>query len=100
MSDTPSLTPPTPEIDLLAPSRALPASERARLRKAAARLLGLLLVFFVLVGPAGALRSWSLAVGIAAASLFGLDLITRLMVGAATPNATLWDRELRSRAAS
>ena len=100
MSDTPSLTPPTPETGPLAPSRALPASERARPRTAAARLLGLLLVFFVLVGPAGALRSWSLAVGIAAASLFGLDLITRLMVGAATPNATLWDRELRSRAAS
>ena len=100
MSDTPSLTPPTPEIDLLAPSRALPASERARLRKAAARLLGLLLVFFVLVGPADALRSWSLAVGIAAASPFGLYLVARLTVGAAMPDATLHDREFRSRAAS
>jgi hypothetical protein len=32
--------------------------------------------------------------------LFRLYLIARLMVGAAVLNATLWDRELRSRTAS
>jgi uncharacterized BrkB/YihY/UPF0761 family membrane protein len=134
--------------------------------KATARLLGLLLAFFVLTGLAGAARAWSIgvgivvtllvvvpytgfwllvtmrlphrdadwkallpgalafgigieliqiftafviapmsltkqgtygALGIAAALLFGLYLIARLMVGAAVLNATLWDRELESR---
>jgi membrane protein len=36
------------------------------------------------------------ALGIAAALLFGLYLIARLMVGAAVINATLWDRQLRT----
>jgi uncharacterized BrkB/YihY/UPF0761 family membrane protein len=135
--------------------------------KATARLLGLLLAFFVLTGLAGAARAWSTgvgivvtllvvlpytgfwllvtmrlphrdadwkallpgalafgigieliqiftafviapmsltkqgtygALGIAAALLFGLYLIARLMVGAAVLNATLWDRKLESRA--
>jgi uncharacterized BrkB/YihY/UPF0761 family membrane protein len=133
--------------------------------KATARLLGLLLAFFVLTGLAGAARAWSIgvgivvtllvvvpytgfwllvtmrlphrdadwkallpgalafgigieliqiftafviapmsltkqgtygALGIAAALLFGLYLIARLMVGAAVLNATLWDRKLES----
>jgi uncharacterized BrkB/YihY/UPF0761 family membrane protein len=132
--------------------------------KATARLLGLMLVFFVLSGLAGAVRAWSTglgivvtllmivpytgvwllvtlrlphrdagwkrllpgaiafgigveliqvftafviapmalskqgtygALGIAAALLFGLYLIARLVVGAAVINATLWDREAR-----
>jgi uncharacterized BrkB/YihY/UPF0761 family membrane protein len=135
--------------------------------KATARLLGLLLAFFVLTGLAGAARAWSVgagivvtllmivpyagiwllvtmrlphrdadwkgllpgalafgigieliqiftayviapmaltkqgtygALGIAAALLFGLYLIARLMVGAAVLNATLWDRKVRPRA--
>jgi uncharacterized BrkB/YihY/UPF0761 family membrane protein len=135
--------------------------------KATARLLGLLLAFFVLTGLAGAAREWSTgvgivvtllmivpytgfwllvtmrlphrdadwkgllpgalafgigieliqiftafviapmsltkqgtygALGIAAALLFGLYLIARLMVGAAVLNATLWDHKVRSRA--
>src|SRR5262249_51246029 len=37
------------------------------------------------------------ALGIAAALLFGLYLIARLMVEAAVINATLWDREVRAR---
>jgi uncharacterized BrkB/YihY/UPF0761 family membrane protein len=134
--------------------------------KATARLLGLLLGFFVLTGLAGAARAWSTgagivvtllmvvpytgfwllvtmrlphrdadwkgllpgaiafgigieliqiftafviapmsltkqgtygALGIAAALLFGLYLIARLMVGAAVINATLWDRQVRAR---
>jgi uncharacterized BrkB/YihY/UPF0761 family membrane protein len=134
--------------------------------KATARLLGLLLGFFVLTGLAGAARAWSTgagivvtllmvvpytgfwllvtmrlphrdadwkgllpgaiafgigieliqiftafviapmsltkqgtygALGIAAALLFGLYLIARLMVGAAVINATLWDRKVRAR---
>lgn len=36
------------------------------------------------------------ALGIAAARLFGLYLIARLMVGAVVLNATLWDRTVRS----
>jgi uncharacterized BrkB/YihY/UPF0761 family membrane protein len=133
--------------------------------KATARLLGLLLAFFVFTGLAGAARAWSTgvgivvtllmvvpyagfwllvtmrlphrdagwkglvpgalafgigieliqiftafviapmsltkqgtygALGIAAALLFGLYLIARLMVGAAVLNATLWDRTVRS----
>jgi uncharacterized BrkB/YihY/UPF0761 family membrane protein len=39
------------------------------------------------------------ALGIAAALLFGLYLIARLMVGAAVINATLWDRHVRGRTA-
>ena len=38
------------------------------------------------------------ALGIAAALLFGLYLIARLMVGAAVINATLWDRKVRGAA--
>jgi uncharacterized BrkB/YihY/UPF0761 family membrane protein len=37
------------------------------------------------------------ALGIAAALLFGLYLIARLIVGAAVINATLWDRQVRGR---
>ena len=37
------------------------------------------------------------ALGIAAALLFGLYLIARLMVGSAVINATLWDRQVRGR---
>jgi uncharacterized BrkB/YihY/UPF0761 family membrane protein len=135
--------------------------------KATARLLGLLLGFFVLSGLAGAARAWSVAagiavsvlmilpytgfwllitmrlphrdadwkgllpgalafgigiellqlftayviaplslskegtygaLGIAAALLFGLYLVARLIVGAAVINATLWDRQARARA--
>jgi uncharacterized BrkB/YihY/UPF0761 family membrane protein len=134
--------------------------------KATARLLGLLLAFFVLTGLASAARAWSTgpgivimllmvvpytgfwllvterlphrdadwkgllpgaiafgigieliqiftalviapmsltkqgtygALGIAAALLFGLYLVARLMVGAAVINATLWDRQVRVR---
>ena len=38
------------------------------------------------------------ALGIAAALLFGLYLVARLIVGAAVINVTLWDRQARARA--
>jgi uncharacterized BrkB/YihY/UPF0761 family membrane protein len=38
------------------------------------------------------------ALGLAAALLFGLFIISRLMVAAAVVNATLWERHRRGRA--
>jgi hypothetical protein len=74
MSDTPSLTPPPPEHDPLAPGPAPSAFERARLRKAALQA-----------------RAEQVAKQAEAA------LSARLMVGSAVINATLWDRKVRGR---
>jgi len=86
---------------------------------ATARLLGLLLACFVLAGLAAAARGRSFpaglvvslvliapmelskqgtygTLGIAAALLLALYVISRLIVGAAVVNATLWERRTRS----